>query len=187
MQHLAGLGYCRFVHGNPVDTMTHFTQRCWPNKTDPTEHNWQRHHGVSIMEAIKTGAAWYRVTGNKTDADNSAAAVAWVDRWSRGSDGTFTSPDCISEIPHLPSSGPETCSVVEEMYSLRHAYETTGNVALFDRLEFVAFNSMPATTDRYWTGNSHYHSVNQIRAAGTLGYNPFNGCCTGNVHQGWPK
>ena len=152
--------------------------------------------------------------------------------------------DCISEIPHLPSSGPETCSgartpshmqigthsanirtarphtagvnsksrpflrpvclsgsfrlnsrvsipfecsiaVVEEMYSLRHAYETTGDITLFDRLEFVAFNSMPVTTDRYWTGNSHYHAVNQIRASGTLGYNPFNGCCTGNVHQGW--
>ena len=38
--------------------MTHFTQRCWGNKSDPTEHNWQKHHGVTIMEAIKTGAAW---------------------------------------------------------------------------------------------------------------------------------
>jgi hypothetical protein len=77
--------------------------------------------------------------------------------------------------------------VVEEMYSLRHAYETTGDITLFDRLEWVAFNSMPATTDKDWTGNSHYHAVNQISAHGTTGYSPFNGCCTGNVHQGWPK
>ena len=35
-----------FLHGDPVATMTHFTQRCWGNKSDPTEHNWQKHHGA---------------------------------------------------------------------------------------------------------------------------------------------
>ena len=60
----------------------------------------------------------------------------------------------------------------------------TGDIKLFDRLEWVAFNSMPATADKDWTGNSHYHSVNQVDAHGTTGFSPFNGCCTGNVHQG---
>jgi hypothetical protein len=84
-----------FLNGDPLATQTHFTARCWGNKSDPTEFNWQRHHGVrtitryvssapctlptlltqryyrqvTIMEAIKTGAAWYRVSGNKTDAN----------------------------------------------------------------------------------------------------------------------
>ena len=33
-----------FLNGDPVATQTHFTARCWPNKSDPTEFNWQRHH-----------------------------------------------------------------------------------------------------------------------------------------------
>lgn len=114
-----------FRDGDPVATMTHWTQRCWGNKSDPTEYNWQKHHGVTIMEAIKTGPVWYRVSGEAADANNSAAALAWIDKYSRSPDGTFTAPDCIVEIPHLPTAGVETCSVVEEMFSLRTAYATT--------------------------------------------------------------
>lgn len=98
-----------------------------------TEAEWQRHHGVTIMEAIKTGPAWYRVSGNATDANNTAAAVSWIDRYARTADGTFAAPDCIAQIAHLPTSGVETCSVVEEMFSLRTAYEITGDITLFDR------------------------------------------------------
>eukprot|EP01051_Picozoa_sp_SAG22_P000003 SAG22_NODE_1_length_62449_cov_158.689270_3_plen_76_part_00 len=53
-----------FLTGDPKATETHFTERCWGNTSDPTESNWQKHHGVTIMEAIKTGAVWSRVSGN---------------------------------------------------------------------------------------------------------------------------
>ena len=43
-----------------------------------------------------------------------------------------------------PSRGTETCSVVETMNSLRVMYEVTGNITFMDRLERVAFNSLPA-------------------------------------------
>ena len=140
-----------------------------------------RHHGVTIMEAIKTGPLWSRVSGNKTDANNSAAAVAWIDKWARNADGTESAPDCIMQLEHRPTSGVETCSVVEEMYSLRTAYEITGDIALFDRMEFVTFNSMTVVTDAMWTGNSHYHSVNQVKGTGT-----YPSARTPSPHPRWP-
>jgi len=124
-----------FRTGDPVATTTHWTQRCWPDKSSPYGMNWQRHHGVTIMEAIKTGPAWYRVSSNSSDKHTTTAALAWIDCWSRSPDGTFEAPDCITQIAHTPLAGVETCSVVEEMFSLRTAYETTGAVQLFDRLE----------------------------------------------------
>ena len=46
--------------------------------------------------------------------------------------------------------------------SLRTACEIDGSVELYDRLERIAFNSMPATTDQYFGGNAYYHSINQV-------------------------
>jgi hypothetical protein len=177
-----------FVNGDPSKDIDQMLLRCWPNKSDPTMKRFMRHHGVNIMEAIKTGPAWYRVSGDDADRNNAAAALVWIDKYRRSADGTFTAPDCMcsGSGPHLPSAGVETCSVVEEMFSLRTAYEVTGSIALFDRLEFVAFNAMPATTSADFTGNSYYHSINQLSLCGKTGYE-INGCCTGNVHQGWPK
>ena len=56
------------------------------------------------------------------------------------------------------------------MYSLRTSYELNADVHLFDRLEWVAFNAMPATTNDRFTGNAYYHSVNQIQLGGKSGY-----------------
>ena len=68
------------------------------------------------------------------------------------------------------------------MYSVRTAYEITGSVPLYDRLERMAFNALPATTDQLFAGNAYYHRVNQMHLSGKDGYE-INGCCTGNVHQ----
>ena len=76
--------------------------------------------------------------------------------------------------------------VVESMFSIRTAYEITGAVDMYDRVERIAFNALPATTDQLFAGNAYYHSVNQLEISGKYGYE-INGCCTGNVHQGWPK
>merc|ERR1719487_1314194 len=37
-----------------------------------------------------------------------------------------------------------------------------------------------------FSGNAYYHMVNQVAMSGKTGFG-LNGCCTGNVHQGWPK
>ena len=44
-----------FQSGDPFADKTTDTVRCWGNKTDPTGREFQLHHGVTIMEAIKAG------------------------------------------------------------------------------------------------------------------------------------
>jgi hypothetical protein len=88
---------------------------------------------------------------------------------------------------HLPTTGVETCSVVEAMYSMRTAYEITGDIVFYDRLERIAFNALPLTTAQDFSGNCYYHMINQVTLSSKDGYGPPFTCCTGNVHQGWPK
>jgi hypothetical protein len=88
---------------------------------------------------------------------------------------------------HLPTMGVETCAVVEIMYSMRTAYEITGDIMFYDRLERIAFNALPLTTAQDFSGNCYYHMINQITLSSKDGYGPPFTCCTGNVHQGWPK
>ena len=54
-----------FARGDPFDPPSDV--HCWPNQSDPTQRNFMVHHGVNVMEAIKTGAAWYRVSGDDAD------------------------------------------------------------------------------------------------------------------------
>lgn len=166
-----------FATGNPYTDNGGVDTRCWPNKTDPAQVNFMTHHGVNIMEAIKTGPAWWRYSGNPFDLNNSAAALDFIDKYAKSADGTFTAPDCIVSVPHTPTFGVETCSVVEEMFSLRTAYEITGKVEMMDRLEWVAFNAMPATTMSDFSGNAYYHSINQVTMSGKDGFG-LNACCT---------
>lgn len=48
-----------FENGDPFADKTTDTVRCWGNKTDPAEVEFQKHHGVTIMEAIKVGPSPY--------------------------------------------------------------------------------------------------------------------------------
>ena len=51
-----------------------------------------------------------------------------------------------------PNRGTETCAVVESMASLEQAFATFGTPALMDRVERLAFNSLPAAlTGDMWT------------------------------------
>ena len=55
-----------------------------------------------------------------------------------------------------------------------------------DRLERLAFNSLPAALWPDVTANVYHHRSNQIQCGGQYGFNLFF-CCSSNVHQGWPK
>jgi hypothetical protein len=85
-----------FRTGDPMADRTTDTTRCWGNKSDPTMKAFQIHHGVNIMEAIKTGPVWSRVTGNASDLNNAAAALNWIDKYAYSSDGTMTAGDCLN-------------------------------------------------------------------------------------------
>jgi len=70
---------------------------------------------------------------------------------------------------------------------MRVAYEVTGNITFMDRLERLAFNSLPAALWPDVTGNVYHHCSNQIEAPSAPYSYGLYFCCSANVHQGWPK
>lgn len=133
--------------------------------------------------------------------ENKAEAL-WqiLEQYNGTAVGTFTGDECLSGLAN--HQGTELCAVVELMYSLEWLYRTTGNRIWADRLEKVAFNALPATfTDDMWAhqydqmvnqpacitfpGKSFFRTNNS--EAHLFGLEPHYGCCTANMHQGWPK
>ena len=114
--------------------------------------------------------------------------------------GTFTGDECLSGTSN--TQGTELCAVVELMYTCEWLYAVTGDHVWAERLEKVAFNAMPATfTDDMW-GHQYDQMVNQMACiefpgrshfrtnsseSHLFGLEPNYGCCTANMHQGWPK
>jgi hypothetical protein len=86
------------------------------------------------------------------------------------------------------------------MFSLEELYEVFGIGSLADRLELLAYNSLPgATTPDMWA-HQYDQQANQVLVSGAkrewstngdyaniYGFRPEDICCLSNMHQGWPK
>ena len=143
-------------------------------------------HGVDVGQAMKIGALWWRVDGTQRELQNPHTALAWADRYLRMSDGMYFGDEEIGG-DHTASRGTETCSVVETMYSMRVAYEVTGNITFMDRLERIAYNALPAALWPDVTTNVYHHNSNQLACPGAPYSYGLYFCCSANLHQGWPK
>lgn len=99
-----------------------------------------------------------------------------------------------------PSQGAELCSIVEYMFSLQTLLEAFGCTSFADRLEKLAYNALPATITEDFMAHQYLQQANQVMAdksrrnwfnnndeSNTYGLEPNFGCCTANMHQGWPK
>lgn len=111
---------------------------------------------------------------------------------------------CINGDEHLagnnPVQGSELCSVVEYMFSLQALMEAFGTPEFGDQMERLAYNALPATITEDFMGHQYLQQANQIIVDDTerpwfnnsnestvFGLEPNFGCCTANMHQGWPK
>ncbi len=100
-----------------------------------------------------------------------------------------------------PVQGTELCAVVELLYSLGILLSVFGDAAFGDRLERVAYNALPATFTPDMWAHQYDQQVNQVQCtinpdhmwttngpeSNIYGLEPNYGCCTSNMHQGWPK
>ena len=98
-----------------------------------------------------------------------------------------------------PRQGTETCALAEMMYSDEMLTGITGNAVWADRVEEVAFNSLPASMSPDLKGLHYLTAPNQIQldrenkspmiqnGGDMFSYNPYQyRCCQHNVAFGWP-
>lgn len=158
-------------------------------------------HGVNNGMALKFGAIRSRLSGADVDQLHYLTMLSRLDEYHGQIHGLFTCDEHLAGLS--PSQGTELCTVVEAMYSLEQTIAALGPEALplADRLERIAFNALPATFKKDMTAHQYDQQVNQVvcQRAGEhvyasngpdsnlFGLEPNFGCCTANMHQGWPK
>lgn len=156
-------------------------------------------HVVNNAMAVKANALWWRVSSDASDRKFAPEMIAVLDRFHGMVTGVFTGDECLSG--KNPVQGTELCAVVEYMFSLEQVQTVLASPAIGDRLEKIAFNALPATFGPDMWTHQYDQQVNQVQAtdnkehmwttngdaSNTFGLEPHFGCCTSNMHQGWPK
>ena len=193
------LELARKLHQQGFDYQEFYTR---DDATSPTPRRgrwtWEK-HVVNTGMAIKSGALAWRLTRNESDLRFAGRMLALLDRHHGQATGMFTGDECLAG--RSPTQGTELCAVVETMYSLELLAAITGTVAFADRLERVAFNALPATFAPDMWSHQYDQQVNQVQCtvnrdhmwttngaeSNIFGLEPNYGCCTANMHQGWPK
>jgi hypothetical protein len=156
-------------------------------------------HGVNTAMAPKAAALSWRLDRRPADRDFPQRMLSILDRYHGQVTGMFGADECLAGTN--PLQGTELCAVVEMMYSLEVLLSVFGDAALGDRLERIAFNALPATFIPDMWAHQYDQQVNQIQCtinpdhmwttngpeSNLYGLEPNFGCCTANMHQGWPK
>ncbi len=156
-------------------------------------------HVVNTGMAPKAGALAWRLDVRESEAAFPARMIEMLDQYHGQVTGMFTGDECLSG--KNPIQGTELCAVVEFMYSLEILLSVLGDPRFGDRLERVAFNALPATFSPDMWAHQYDQQVNQIQCtinpdhlwttngpeSNLYGLEPNFGCCTANMHQGWPK
>src|SRR4051794_40923471 len=156
-------------------------------------------HGVNTGMALKYGGVRSLLTGDPKDRGAIFTMLDLLDQYHGQATGIFTCDEHLAG--RSPSQGTELCTVVEAMFSLEVLSAILGDARLGDRLEKLAFNALPATFKKDMTAHQYDQQCNQVICskqgehvyvnngpdANLYGLEPNFGCCTANLHQGWPK
>jgi uncharacterized protein len=155
-------------------------------------------HGVNNAMALKASPVWGSISGQAADVEAVHEQIRILDRYHGLPNGMFSADEHFAGPD--PSQGIELCAVVEAMFSYENIEAILGDADFGDRLERIAFNALPGTlTDDMWA-HQYDQQPNQIKCTRTdrqwstngpesnlFGLEPNFGCCTANMHQGWPK
>jgi hypothetical protein len=155
-------------------------------------------HVVNNAMAIKYPGLWYQQSMNERYKKAVFAGIKKYDLNHGQPGGRFSGDEHLAG--KNPGRGTELCSVVEYMFSLEELYEIFGNNTLADRLELLAYNSLPGTTTPDLWAHQYDQQANQVLVSAAkrdwssngdysniYGLMPDFACCLANMHQGWPK
>lgn len=179
------------------DWRLHFADFAHTGKT-PREGCMLHTHVVNNAMAVKTGGVWWRQSGDPGDRASVYRTMEMLDRYHGQATGVFTGDEHYAGLD--PTQGTELCAVVEYMFSLEELIAITGDTALSDRLESIAYNALPGTFTADMWAHQYDQQANQVLCtvaprhwtnngddSNIFGLEPNYGCCTANYHQGWPK
>jgi hypothetical protein len=193
------------IQNNSSDWTSYYEKFPWDSAASANKKiplNWGSDgltaHVVNNAMAIKYPGLWYQ---QSKDERFKKAVFTGIEKYeiNHGQPGGRFSGD-----EHLagkdPTHGTELCSVVEYMFSLEELFEIFGTSSLADRLELLAYNSLPGSTTPDMWAHQYDQQANQVLVsvakrewstngdyANIYGLRPEDICCLSNMHQGWPK
>lgn len=184
------------IHNQGYDWESHFQR--FPFRYRSTSWAFDT-HVVNNAMGIKTPGLWEVFTTGTVSADAVLEPIAVLDEFHGQANGMFSGDECLAG--KVPSQGTELCAVVEYLFSLEQLLPYQADVRISDRLELIAYNALPATFSPDMWAHQYDQQVNQVRCAVTedpvyttngpesniYGLEPNFGCCTANMHQGFPK
>jgi hypothetical protein len=155
-------------------------------------------HVVNVAMGLKLPAVTYLATGAQ---DHQATVRTGLDnllRFHGQVQGMFSGDEWLAGLE--PTQGVELCAVVEMLFTLEHLARVFGSGAFGDRLELLAYNALAATITPDMRAHQYDQQPNQVLctvakrnwtensdSSNIFGLEPHFGCCTANMHQGWPK
>lgn len=155
-------------------------------------------HGPNVAMGLKTGAVDYLRDRDPAHRATTEASLAALDRWHGQVHGWFSGDEFLGG--REATAGVETCQVVEMMFTTELHARIYGGGVYGDRLESLAFNLLAASSDPRMLAHQYHQQANQVQVsvgrrtwsyssddANIFGLEPHFGCCTANLHQGWPK
>jgi hypothetical protein len=155
-------------------------------------------HGVNNAMGLKTAALWYLISKQAGDREETAHMFEALDKYQGLPNGMFSADEHFAG--RNPSQGIELCAVVESMFSLELDLAVLGDAWMGDRLEKLAFNPLPGAQTADQLSHQYDQQPNQVMCSlgkrdwttngpesNLFGLEPNFGCCTANLHQGWPK
>ncbi len=191
------LELARLLAKQGYDWKAHYANFQYPGKVDKTNANLKT-HVVNNAMAVKTSAVWSQVSGDASDRKAVYQLLEVMDRYHGMPSGVHGGDEHYAG--NSPVQGTELCAVAEGMYSLQNVIAIVGDPALADRLEKIAYNALPGTFDKTMWAHQYDQQPNQVLCSvnrrswttngpesNLYGLEPNFGCCTANMHQGWPK
>ena len=157
-----------------------------------------RTHGPNVAMGLKTPAVAFQLDADPRHRVDATDMFNNLDRLHGLAHGVFSGDEWLGG--REPHHGVETCQVVELMFTVEQSAAAFGDGAYGDLLEQVAFNLLASANDPWMLSHQYHQQANQIEAsvarrdwsysgddANIYGLEPHFGCCTANLHQGWPK
>ncbi len=193
------------IFENSFDWTKYFVEFPWDSSAVAEKRiplNWKADgltaHVVNVAMATKYSGIWYQQEKDEKYKQAVYQGLANLDLHHGQIGGRFSGDEHLSG--KRPTQGTELCAVVEFMFSLENLIEILGDPLLADRLELLAYNSLPGTMTPDCWAHQYDKQSNQVlvsdaprewstnkNTSNVYGLMPNYPCCLANMHQGWPK